>query len=177
MKGTFQSYAKTGCLYRRAVLGFLRTPSTTLKDCHDLKNLMLRHDIEGYYCSIALGLRPPTPSSPSMPLITEWPPRKPFSTLCPYPPHPSVPSHHCLLQEACQDNPHLTPFSGLPWHRPQGYFCPSCLPYAALLCCSHLLLVLSLRRAKTWGLLCMLPSCPKASPSLVRWGVRCPQEG
>lgn len=114
---------------------FSKHHQTTLKDCHDLDNLMLRHDVEGYYCSIALGLRPPTPSSPSMPLITEWTPRKPFSTLCPYPPHPSVPSHHCLLQEACQDNPNLIPFSGLPWHRLQGYFCPS-----SAVCCSFMLL-------------------------------------
>lgn len=172
MKGTFQSYAKTGACMEALCWAFSGHHQNTLKDCHDLGHLMLRHDIEGCYCSIALGRRPPTPSSPSMPLVTERPPRKPFSTLCPYPPHPSVPSHHCLLQEACQDNPNLIPFSGLSLASSAGLL----LFLFSALCCSHLLLVVSLRRAKTWGLLHTLPSCLKASPSLVRWGVRCPQE-
>lgn len=134
---------------------------TTSKDYHDPDNLMWRNDTEDY-CSTALGLRPP-PLQPSTPLPTE---NLPF--VYPYLPHPSVPSHHRLLQEGCQDSTNLTPSSDFP-----GIICRQSLsPLCASHCfsasdLSHILLGLSSLRARTWPPLLVLSSCPTERPSLV----------
>lgn len=118
-----------------------------------------------------------TPSSPSVPLIAEEPPRRHFSALClsisfssfsavsPLPPPGSLPGYH-------KPNPLLwTSLASSAGLSLSLLFALHCSFASGL---SHLLLALSLPRAWMWSLLLMLPPCPIEGPSLVGWGCQVP---